>query len=203
MSSVALKSYITPEQYLELEEKSEARHEYYRGEMNELGPCEVQHSQIGLNLLRSLGNQLEDQPFEVFKSAMRVLVKATGLYIYPDLIVARVPTIFDDPRKTSLLNPTVIIEVLSESNELYDRTVKFDHYKQIESLREYVLVSQDHLHVDCFTRAEEGWILRSWDKLEDVLPLDSIGCQVPLAKIYAKVELRDESSFRFPREMSD
>jgi Uma2 family endonuclease len=204
MSSAASKTLLTPEQYLELEEKSEVRHEYYRGEMFAMAGTTEEHNLIAGNVFRALGNQFDDRPCKAYQSDMRVLVDTTGLFVYPDVVAVCGPARFTESRKKhTLVNPTVIVEVLSPSTELYDRTTKFEHYRKIDSLLEYILVSQDHVSVERFTRSPDGWILRSWQAPGDVLPLDSVGCVIPLAKIYAKVEFTDESDSHFLRPLGE
>ena len=196
MSSAARSTHITPERYLELEERSEVKHEYYRGELFAMAGATREHILIVTNTSRMLGNQLEDRPCEVYQSEMRVRVDATGLYTYPDVVVVCGPPRFTSAKKTTLLNPTVAVEVLSPSTELYDRTTKKDHYQRIASLREYVLVSQDRVRVDHLALEDGKWIATSWTDLGDVVRLDSIDCVLPLAKIYAKVEFGEAPPLR-------
>jgi Uma2 family endonuclease len=203
MSSAASKTYLTPEQYEEIEEQSEIRHEYYRGEMFAMSGASESHNLVAANLARSLGNQLEDRPCKVYQTDMRVLINATGLYTYPDVVVVCEPPRFTNRKKTTLLNPTVLIEVISPSTEKYDRTTKGDHFKTIESLREHVLVSQDQVRVDVSTRTELGWVSKVYTDRNEVLRLESIGCEVPLSKIYAKVELPEVSPLRPTREVEE
>ena len=157
--SSATKRQFTPQEYLSLERKSPTRNEYFRGEIFAMAGTSREHSLIAVNLTRRIGNQLEDRPCEVYASDMRVLVDATGLYTYPDVVVVCGEPEFLDREVDTLLNPTVIFEVLSESTEAYDRGVKFGHYRRIPSLREYVLVSQDRMLVERYTRQGNDWLL--------------------------------------------
>jgi len=123
---------------------------------------------------------------------MRVKVNATGLYTYPDAVVACTPQ-FLAGQEDTLPNPTLIVEVLSPSTEAYDRGRKFEHYQSIQSFTEYLLVASDRVHVDLFTRQPEGrWLLTSTDRLEDAIELQSIGCRVTLADLYERVELVEQ-----------
>jgi Uma2 family endonuclease len=121
---------------------------------------------------------------------MRARVSATGLYTYPDVVVVCGEPQFLDERRDTLLNPSLLIEVLSASTEAYDRGRKFEHYRSIESLREYLLVASDRVHADLYTRQPDGrWLLTSAGRLEDSLELQSIGCRLALADLYEKVDL--------------
>lgn len=120
---------------------------------------------------------------------MRVHMPATGLYAYPDVVAVCGEPRFLDDQDDTLLNPGLIVEVLSPSTEACDRGRKFEHYKSIESLREYLLVASDRMHADLYTRQPDGrWLLTSADKLEDSLTLESVGAEVALADLYEKVE---------------
>jgi Uma2 family endonuclease len=120
---------------------------------------------------------------------MRVRVNRTGLYTYPDVVVACGEILFEDDQVDTLLNPVVVIEVLSPSTEAYDRGEKFAHYRRLDSLREYVLVAQDRVRVERYVRQGEQWILSELSALDDVLALAAIDCQVGLREIYERVAL--------------
>src|ERR1051325_5141739 len=125
------KTLLTPEEYLAIERKSEVKHEYFAGEMFAMVGASKWHNLIAANVIRVLGNQLLDRPCNVYPSDMRVKARATGMYTYPDVVVACAEEQFDDAERDTLLNPVVIIEVLSESTEAYDRGRKFEHYQSI------------------------------------------------------------------------
>jgi Uma2 family endonuclease len=121
---------------------------------------------------------------------MRVRVSATGLYTYPDVVAACGERRFLDERRDTLLNPSLLVEVLSPSTEAYDRGRKFEHYRSIESLREYLLVASDRVHAELYTRQPDGrWLLTSADRLEDSLDLESVGCRLALLDLYEKTDL--------------
>jgi Uma2 family endonuclease len=153
------------------------------------------HARLAANLLRDLGNQLRGGRCEIYTSDMRVWVGATGLYTYPDVtVVCGQPQLADEHGDT-LLNPTFIAEVLSPTTEGYDRGRKFEHYRTIPSLSEYLLVAQDRIHVDLYTRQPDGrWILSEAGRLEDSLELRSIECRLSLADLYEKVDLSSPGS---------
>jgi Uma2 family endonuclease len=193
------KPYITPEQYLEIERKAEYKSEYYRGEMFPLYPGETildmagaqrPHNLLATHMSGELYMQLRSRPCEIYGSDMRIRVNETGLFTYADVVVVcGQPEILDN-HVDVLLNPTVIVEVLSPSTAAYNRGGKFKQYKTIPSFQQYVLVASDCVYVDVFTRQPDGsWLLRSATKLDESIELESIGCRVAMADLYNKVEL--------------
>ncbi len=188
MSSAAAKTRYTPEQYLALERKSPIKHEYYDGEMFAMAGASREHNLIAGNLFRVVSTQLLDRPCEVYVSDMRVRVSPTGLYTYPDVVAVCGDRRFEDSEVDTLLNPNLIVEVLSPSTEAYDRGKKFAQYRRLESLREYVMVAQDQVRVERYTRQGDEWLLTELSRLEDTLQLESIGCAVAVREIYRKVE---------------
>ena len=183
MSSAAAKTRFSPHEYLALERRSETRNEYYHGEIFAMAGANREHNLITANVLRDIGNQLEDRPCESYPSDMRVAVEATGLYTYPDVSVVCGDPRFQDSTADTLLNPTVLIEVLSPSTEAYDRGIKFHQYRRIVSLREFVLISQDRMMVELYTRQGSNWVLSELSEPDQILTLESIGCQIPLADL--------------------
>ena len=180
---------LTPEEYLTVEREAEYKSEYYDGEVFAMAGASARHVLIVTNVVRELGTQLKRRPCTVYSSDLRVRVSETGLYTYPDVaVVCGVPQWADDQRDT-LLNPTLIVEVLSDSTKDYDRGGKFEHYRTLESLSEYVLIAQDKIHVEHFARQPDNrWILSETNRVEDTIHLSSIGCNLELAEIYDKVE---------------
>ena len=157
-----------------------------------------EHNLIVANLLRDIGNQLEDRPCESYPGDMRVSIEATGLYTYPDVSVVCGEPRFQDSEVDTLLNPTVIIEVLSPTTAAYDRGDKFRHYRRIDSLREFVLISQDRIMVERYTRRGNDWVLSDLTDPDQVLKLESIGCQIPLGRIYAKIKFPEPGATEEP-----
>lgn len=178
---------ITPEQYLEIERRAEFKSEYYQGEMFAMSGARAQHVRAVGNLAVLLIPALRGR-CSVFTNDMRVLVRPTGLYTYPDVAVVCGEPVFADREFDTLTNPALLIEVLSPSTESYDRGKKFDHYRTIESLRQYVLVSTDRPHLDCFTRSGDVWTFTAADGLESKLRLDAVGLTVRVADVYIDVE---------------
>ncbi len=181
------KSYISPEQYLEIERKAEFRSEYFQGEMFAMSGAQEPHVLAVSNLTVALGTALWDR-CRVYPADMRVLVSASGLYTYPDLAVVCGKPAFADQTFDTLTNPVLLVEVLSPSTESYDRGKKFDHYRRIESLQQYVLVSTDRAHVDKFTRAGELWTFAAADGLGAELPLECVNCTLNLRDVYRNIE---------------
>jgi Uma2 family endonuclease len=188
MSTVA-KTLLTPEQYLEIERKAGFRSEYFHGEMFAMAGAADSHNLIVTNLTAEFRQQLRKRPCFTYSHDMRVRVSATGLYTYPDVLVVCGERQFLDDRRDNLLNPAVIVEVLSPSTEAYDRGRKFENYRSIESLREYLMVSSESIGADLYTRQPDGrWMLTAASRLEDVLEIESIDCRLALADVYEKVE---------------
>jgi Uma2 family endonuclease len=147
------------------------------------------HTLIVASILAFLYSQLRSSPCETYPSDMRVYVRSTGLYTYPDVVIACQEPRFLDGQSDTLLNPTLLVEILSPSTEAYDRGRKFDHYQSIESLRQYLLVASDRIHADLYTRQEDGgWLLTSADGPAGTLSLASVNCQIALADVYEKVK---------------
>jgi len=188
MASAARMTRYTPQQYLALERKADFKSEYCNGFITAMAGASLEHNTIAVNLAGEIRSQLRDRPCRVCVSDMRVCVSPTGLYTYPDVVVVCGQLRFEDDGRDTLLNPTVIVEVLSRSTEPYDRGEKFAHYRRLESLREYVVVAQDQVLVERYTRQGEEWMLTHLTDLDASLRLASIGCEVSLREIYAKVE---------------
>jgi Uma2 family endonuclease len=184
------KHYITPEEYLEIERAAEFKSEYYQGEMFAMSGAKWAHNVLAGNLMRELGQQLRSRPCTVVPSDMRVRVSQTGLYTYPDVVVVCGSPQFLDGRTDTLLNPSVLVEVLSPSTEAYDRGRKFELYRTIESLSEYLLVSADRVQADLYTRQPDGrWLLTAASGMDAALELQSVGCRIALGDLYEKVDL--------------
>ncbi len=182
------KTYITPEEYLALDRQAEVKSEYYAGQIIAFAGASKQHNLIVANVLAGIHRQLVDRPCNVYPSDMRVRVSKTGTYAYPDIVVTCGEEQFADGNSDILLNPIVLIEVLSESTANYDRGDKFDQYRRIESLHEYILVSQEPYRADQYVRQNDTqWLLTEFHRAEDVIRLSSINCELALKEIYAKI----------------
>jgi Uma2 family endonuclease len=187
--SLRPKPYLSPEDYLALERSAEFKSEYFDGEIFAMTGASESHNLIVINTIRELSIQLKKRPCKVYANDMRVRVSPTGLITYPDVMVVCGQAQFDDSHLDTLLNPTLIVEVLSDSTEAYDRGRKFEHYRKLESLTEYVLITQHRPHVESYRRQpDQRWVLAESDGLDSSLPLDAIDCELVLAEIYDKVE---------------
>lgn len=187
MSTLPAQTYLTPEEYLTWERKQPFKNEYYNGQIVAMSGASRWHNRITLDTSTDLNNQLMDSDCEVFSGDMRVRTSPTVSYFYPDVIVVCGEPRFEDDTFDTLLNPIVVIEVLSPSTAAYDRGEKFESYKQLASLQEYILISQDRVRVESYHRQGTQWLHNTLQRLEDVLSLASIECEIPLRAIYRRV----------------
>jgi Uma2 family endonuclease len=184
------KTYLTPEEYLALERRNEYKSEYVDGEMVAMTGASRRHNLINVNIVGEVSRQLRGRQCEAYASDMRVRVPSTRSYVYPDVVVVCGEPQLEDDYLDTLLHPTVLVEVLSESTERYDRGRKFGFYRTIESLAEYVLVAQDECRVEQYAKQPDGrWLLTDHRSPEDVVELASIQCTLRLSEIYEKVAL--------------
>jgi Uma2 family endonuclease len=179
---------ISIEDYLAAERQAETKSEYLDGEIFVMSGASRPHNLIALNVAASLHGQLKGRGCEAYVGDMRVLIPSASLYTYPDITVVCGEPRFEDGELDTLLNPTLLIEVLSPTTEGYDRGKKFAYYRTLVSLREYVLVAQDEVRVELFTRQEDGhWLLSEASCLDKALLFASIGCELRLADVYDRV----------------
>lgn len=187
--SAPVTDFLTAAEYLELERRAEVRSEYIAGRMYAMSGASEAHSLITTNLVREISSRLRTRDCKTYSADMRVKVSPTGMYTYPDVVLVCGKAEFEDAHKDTLLNPTVIIEVLSKSTEAYDRGEKFAHYRRIESLREYVLVSQTRMRIEHYRREGDEWVLSEVSDPDGTMHLPSIDCHIAINTIYEKVEL--------------
>ena len=192
MSSIAARTYLTPEEYIVAERKATLKSEYLSGEIVAMSGASVAHNLITMNTANQLYNQLVEGGFRVFTGDMRVGIGAGVSYFYPDVTVVCDELRFEDDVFDTLINPQVVIEVLSDSTANYDRGEKFRRYRQLESLQEYILISQDQIYVEHYLRQGKQWILSEFSALENVFPLVSIGAELSLNQIYRFVEFETD-----------
>jgi Uma2 family endonuclease len=187
--SSQLNSRLTPDEYLAFERRSELRHEYIDGELFAMSGASEPHNQIVVNLIREISTQFRGRPCKVYTNDMRVRIMGTSRYVYPDAVALCGPPHFEDQEQDTLTNPNLIVEVLSTTTEAYDRGEKFEYYRRIETLTEYVLIAQDKPHVEQFFRQSNGqWLFTETSGMEKTIELPSVGCQLSLAELYDKVE---------------
>ena len=185
------KPHLSFDEWLEGERASlEGRSEYVAGEVFAMTGASVEHNAIVGNILGQLWTQMKGRPCHVYANDLKVRIRTADAGKYPDLIALCGEHEFQDGRRDVLLNPSLICEVLSDSTEAYDRGNKFAIYRQIPSLREYLLVSQQRVLVELYSRGDDGrWTLSDYSALTDSVPLASVGCTLALAEVYDKVEL--------------
>jgi Uma2 family endonuclease len=181
---------ISPAEYLAFERDSPTRHELVNGRIYAMAGDAPAHNRITANLAGLLWSALRASPCQPNGSDQRIGIPGMGFYTYPDLSIACPPEAFDPDDPHTLVNPTVLIEVLSPSTEAYDRGAKSGHYRRIPSLQEYWLVSADRMHVERFVRRGEEWVLQEFEGGEAAVPLGlGAGIALPLLEVYARVEL--------------
>lgn len=189
---------MTPEQYLAMDVEPDVKYEYYNGEVFAMTGASLEHNLINSNINRHLGNHIISNHLtcKVLSNDMRVKIEAIEKYTYPDVsVVCGDVELLKDAFDT-LLNPIVIIEILSDSTEAYDRGMKFAHYRLIPTLKEYILVAQAYCQVERYLRGNDGgWRYFSYDKMTDHLPIESIDCSLPLSDIYRWITF-EESALR-------
>jgi Uma2 family endonuclease len=182
--------HYTPEEYYALERAADYKSDYYQGEIFSMAGGTALHSLISSNVAGEVRQLLKGKPCRVYESNLRMAVLATGLRSYPDVGVYCGPLVFDpaDTSGETAVNPSVLFEVLSKSTEAYDRGLKAENYRRVETIQAYVLVSQDAPHVEIYERQTGGnWLLREVNTLEAVLSIPALGIALPLAEIYAGV----------------
>ncbi len=178
----------TVEEYLKFERASEERHEFLNGKIRLMPRNPFRHSFITVGASAGLHAQLKERDCFIGQSTMRVKVTETGLYTYPDIVVVLGEPLIEYEEEDTLLNPTLLVEVLTPETEAYDRGDKWHHYQSLESLQEYPLIDLDRPHVTHFLRQSENqWLYASVTGLEKTVELRSIGCTIALADVYRQV----------------
>ncbi len=196
MATPAAQTHLTPEEYIAFERKfipdSEiVRHEYMNGEVIPMPGASFAHNLITMNISVRLHTSLQGTDCVVFANDMRISIPTARSYFYPDVGVVCEEPRFEGDIFDMLLNPIVVVEVLSPSTEAYDRGEKFAHYRQLTSLQEYILVAQDKICVEHYRREEKQWVLTDFQRLDEILHLSSTPCELPLQEIYARVTFPD------------
>jgi Uma2 family endonuclease len=186
--------HLTEAEYLAIERAAEFKSEFFDGEMFAMAGGSPMHSLIATNLASEVRTRLRGRPCVPFNSDLRLKIMATGLHTYPDLSVVCGPLEFADQEEDTIINPTLLAEVLSDSTEGYDRGKKFEHYRQIPTLREYLLVSQKEPRIEQFVRGDDGeWRLREAAGMEAEIQLPSLQITLPLAEVFAQVKFEAAS----------
>ena len=187
MATLTAQTYLTPAEYLTWERKQPFKNEYHNGQIIAMSGASRWHNRITVDTTVQLSNQLMESECEVFAGEMRVRTSPEVSYFYPDVIVVCGEPRFEDDTFDTLLNPIIVIEVLSPSTAAFDRGEKFEYYKQLASLQEYILISQDSVRVEHYRYEGTQWTHNTFQRLEDTLSLPSIECEVPLRAIYRRI----------------
>ena len=195
--SAAAKPYLSPQEYLARERRAEIKSEYYDGEVFTMAGGSKEHSIITANVTGVLWPQMSNKPCDIYTSDMRVQVSEVGPYTYPDVTVVCGEAQFADAEVDTLLNPTLIVEVLSPTTEAWDRGGKFEGYQQIPALQEYLLIAQDRPRVEQYARQAEGqWLLTVATGLDGAVSLPSIGCELALREVYRRINFLENAGPR-------
>jgi len=184
--------YISLEEYFKLDETGECKHEYYQGVVYALAGASENHNLIVAAVLSNLYNQLDGKPCRPYPGDFRLKIEAMNLYAYPDLSVICGDTQQADGRRDTFVNPTVLIEVISDSTEAYDRGKKTEFYRTIPSLKEYLLIDQHRPHIERYRRHGHDWLFSEYSALDEEVALESIGCKLSLAAVYKQVQFEVE-----------
>jgi Uma2 family endonuclease len=197
MSALPKPRKLTVAEYLALEETSELKHEFFDGERFVLSGATPNHNAIKDNLVGELGLQLRGHGHRTYSSDQRTHIDATGLFTYPDILIVCGRAEYDPADRNSIINPRVLVEILSPSTAGYDRGTKFRHYQRLTSVQEVVFVAQDQVHVERFVRQPDGsWNLTTFDDPAGAVALTSVPAVVPLAAVYRDVELPERPPLR-------
>ncbi len=181
---------MTVAEYLVWEARQEVKHEYIDGEIIEMTGGTPKHTRIKFNIGGMLFTLLDFSKFIVCNSDMRVRVSPTR-YVYPDFSVVRGEPRMEDDKELTLLNPILVVEVTSPTSEMRDRVDKLDLYADVPSIEAYLIVDQDRPRADLYTRADEGWHVRVFNRAEDVIPLPMLDCHLPLEQVYRGIAFAD------------
>ncbi|MHB8576470.1 MAG: Uma2 family endonuclease [Dehalococcoidia bacterium] len=188
---------VTPAEYLTIDRRDEWKNEYVDGYVVAMPAVNADHNLVTMDVLVTLALQLRDGLGDIFSSRMRVRNVATGRYIFSDVVAVDGEPAFEsdaDGTDDTLLNPTLIVEVVSPSSEAYDRGDKFADYRRLPSLQEYVLIAQDRVSVEHYLRQGEHWLLTAASDLDATVSLTTIGCTLPLREVYRRVRLSGEAA---------
>lgn len=186
------KTYYSPEEYLTLERAAEFKSEYFNGEIIAMAGESLNHGRIKADTLKIIGRQLAGKDCEDFTSDTKVRTPGLNVFGYPDIVIVCGQILYHDQFQDVILNPKVIIEVLSPSTELYDRGEKFASFRQLESLTDYLLISQDKVRIEHYVRHGKFWLLSEESDLANSIAIESIECTLPLNEVYARVQFPTE-----------
>ena len=187
MSTLTAQTYLPPEAYLTWERKQPFKNEYHNGQIIAMSGASRAHNLITMNIANRFYTQLLAQGCEIYPGDMRVQIRQPTSYFYPDIVVVCGEPCFGDDTFDTLLTPVLIVEVLSPSTPAFDRGEKFEHYKQLDSLQEYMLISQNRGHVERYLRRDTQWIPTEFREIDEVIHLLSNRCKLSMRDIYTLV----------------
>lgn len=194
MNAIPAIKYVTVEEYLQMEETSDERHEYFDGEVFAMAGTSFAHNEISANVQGAIWQFLQGKRCRIYSNNLKVHVKTKSAFVYPDLAIICNGPVFLEGRKDIVTNPSVIIEILSPFTQDFDHGKKFMFYRQIPTLREYILISSMEVLAEKFVREESGaWTLTEYKRMEDKFSIDTIGYQTTLADLYRDVMFENEN----------
>jgi Uma2 family endonuclease len=183
------------EEYLTLEESAEYRSEYRNGEIVPMTGGSIIHNRIIINLIVALSLSLREQNYEVYANDLRLWIPRYQQYTYPDILIIKGEPIFQEGRTDTIVNPSIIFEILSKSTSSRDRGDKFTYYRSISEFQEYILIDQYQFHIEQFSKTSEGnWLFKESDDEDGVLTLASANCQIPHRQIYDRVNFNNKNN---------
>ena len=189
MSTKIEKSYYTPEEYLALEEVAESKSEYQDGEIVPMAGGTTNHNEIALNFCTNFKFTLRGQNYRLYMSDVRLWIPRYRLYTYPDVMVIQGEPVYQGTNTTTVTNPLLIVEILSNSTKNYDRGDKFQYYRSIPQFVEYILIDQSSFHVEQFAKQSQGqWLFREYEGEDAVLTSNSIEFKISLNELYQGVD---------------
>ena len=188
MSTLTAQTYLTLGEYLAWERKQPFKNEYHNGQIIAMSGASRAHNLITMNMANQFYTQLVTHGCEIYPGDMRVQIRQPTSYFYPDIVVVCGEPRFEDDTFDTLLNPVLIVEALSPSTAAFDRGEKFEHYKQLDSLQEYMLISQNRVHVERYLRRDTQWIPTEFRKIDEVIHLLSNRCKLAMCDIYTLVK---------------
>ena len=181
--------YYTPEEYLELEEKTEERNEYRNGQIFTMVGGTTNHNQICLNFCRNFPLNIDNQDYYVYMESVRLWLSEYNVYTYPDVMVIKDKPVYQGKSKSNVINPQIIIEVLSSSTEAYDRGDKFEYYRSLPTFQEYILIDQYRYSVVQYTKqSNNNWLVNFYTGEEAILNLGSVNWKISLKDVYQRID---------------
>ncbi|BAY77125.1 hypothetical protein NIES25_35840 [Nostoc linckia NIES-25] len=187
------KKHYTPEEYLQLEEKSEFKNEYRDGEIIPMAGGTTNHNEIALNFCSNFKIKMRGKNYKIYMGDVKLWIQRYRIYTYPDVMVIQGEPIYEGTGTTKVTNPLMIVEVLSNSTETHDRTNKFRIYRSIPTLQEYIIINQYEYLVEQFNKNLEGqWVLTEYESVDALLSLKSIDFQILFSDIYERINFEIE-----------